>query len=118
LHVHGKPAGLAVLAGLPRLVSLSTDADAVGIAELARLSTLRDLELTVAPEVSIAGLVDLPKLNLLKLLAGSRPLDDVTAATIAALARRKRKLRLFEHEGWPLQLDLPTHRTPGCVDIG
>ena len=118
LHLVGKREGLGVLARLPRLKQLNTEANVTGLAELARLPTLRVLYLIVAEDVSIAGLVDLKRLNFLTLLAGSRPLDDVTADTIAALARkRSRVIRLAEHEGWPLQLALPYRRCPGYVDI-
>ncbi|PCC75689.1 hypothetical protein SAMN02745121_00229 [Nannocystis exedens] len=118
LRLDGKLEGFGALARLPRLKSLQTEANAAGIAELASLPVLRVLSLIVAADVSIAGLVDLEQLNLLELQAGSRPLDDVTAATIATLARKKsRLLRLAEHEGWPLQLALPYRRTPGYVDI-
>ena len=118
LHLVGKLEGLGVLARLPKLTRLQTDANVTGLAELARLPVLRVLYLIVAEDVSIAGLVDLKQLNFLTLLAGSRPLDDVTAATIATLARKKsRLLRLAEHEGWTLQLALPYRRTPGYVDI-
>ncbi|MDC0676007.1 hypothetical protein [Nannocystis radixulma] len=118
LCLRGKLAGYGVLARLPRLKTLEIEADAAGLAELASLPTLRVLKLLVAEDVSIAGLLDLKQLNYLKLLAGSRPLDEVTAATIAALARKKsRKLLLAEHEGWPLQLALTKRTTPGYVEI-
>ncbi|WP_434415043.1 hypothetical protein [Nannocystis pusilla] len=120
LRLVGKLAGFTALARLPRLKQLQTEADATGIADLASFPVLRVLSLSVAANVSIAGLLDLDlkQLNFLTLQAGSRSLDDVTAATIAALARKKsRWLRLAEHEGWPLQLALPYRRTPGYVDI-
>lgn len=83
-----------------------------------REPTLRVLTLTVAADVPLAGLLDLKQLNYLTLQAGARPLDEATAATIAALAREKsRELRPYEHEGWPLQLALAKRVSPGCVDI-
>ncbi|MCY1006191.1 hypothetical protein OV079_11585 [Nannocystis pusilla] len=118
LRLVGKLDGFAVLARLPKLTTLHTQANAAGIAELASFPILRVLDLVVAADVSIAGLLDLQHLNFLILQAGLRSLDDVTAATIAALARKKsRLLRLAEHEGWPLQLTLPYRRTPGYVDL-
>ncbi|MFY0531120.1 hypothetical protein [Nannocystis pusilla] len=118
LRLVGKLEGFAVLARLPKLTTLHTQANATGIAELASFPILRVLDLVVAADVSIAGLLDLKHLNLLILQAGLRSLDEVTAATIAALARKKsRLLRLAEHEGWPLQLTLPYRHTPGYVDI-
>ncbi|WAS94922.1 hypothetical protein [Nannocystis punicea] len=118
LHLSGKLAGYGVLARLARLTTLQIEADAAGLAELASLPTLRVLTLTVAEDVSLAGLLDLKQLGLLKLLAGSRRLDEVTAATIAALAKKKtRKLLLAQHEGWPLQLTLTKRTSPGYVEI-
>ncbi|MCY0985711.1 hypothetical protein OV203_01115 [Nannocystis sp. ILAH1] len=120
LRLVGKLDGFAILARLPKLTTLHTQANATGIADLASFPILRVLDLVVAADVSIAGLLDLDlkQLNFLTLQAGMRSLDEVTAATIAALAKRKsRWLRLAEHEGWPLQLTLPYRRTPGYVDI-
>ncbi|MDC0719960.1 hypothetical protein [Nannocystis bainbridge] len=118
LNLKGKRHGFGPLARLPRLTQLEIEADATGIAELADLPTLRVLSLVVAEDVSIASLLDLAHLVMLKLLAGSRSLDEVTADTIARLARKKsRWIRLAEHEGWPLQLAVPFERTPAFVEI-
>lgn len=106
LVVTGRLAGYAPLAGLTKLTTLTATADAIGLAELAAIPTLRVLTLTVGPDVALAGLTKLAKLNLLTLYAGERTLDDDTASTIRALAKAKKMIVLSPREGWPAQLGL------------
>ena len=101
LKLFGKRENLGALALFRHTTALAVETTAQGLAELAKMPSLRVLELTVAPEVPLAGLLALPKLNLVTLLAGERPLDADLLETMAALAKKRKMVRLALHEKWP-----------------
>jgi hypothetical protein len=102
LQLCGKVEGFAPLAALPKLISLATEANERGIEELAAVPKLRVLTLFVAKNVRVGGLLrlSLKSLNRLDLFAGERELDADLVDTVAALAKRKGKLRLCGGEAW------------------
>lgn len=119
LQLCGKVEGFALLALLPKLVSLATDANERGIEELATVPKLRMLTLSVAKSVRVAGLLrlSLKSLNRLDLFAGERELDSDLADTVVALLGRKFELRLCGGEAWTTDPALNERLGTGSVRL-